>query len=59
VTGLADSYPSKRQIARIDASYVLDWLRQTDAPESIIVLQERVAEALGGFVGFQERASQI
>jgi hypothetical protein len=40
---------------RCDASYVLDWLRQTDAPENIVALQERVVAALGGFVGFPER----
>src|SRR4029077_17260016 len=56
---LPDSNPGKRPIAQIDASYVLDWLRQTDAPQNIIALQERICEALGGFVSFPERARQI
>lgn len=55
---LPTSNPSFRQVAQIDASYVLDWLRQTDAPPDILALQERVCEALGGFVSFPERASQ-
>lgn len=40
---------------RRDASYVLDWLRQTNAPSNIVALQERVTESLGGFVGFVGR----
>jgi site-specific DNA-cytosine methylase len=29
-SGLSDSNPSSRQVAQIDASYVLDWLRQSE-----------------------------
>jgi len=42
-------------LARGDASYVLDWLRQTDAPENILRLQERTVEMLGGYLGHGER----
>ena len=42
-------------VEQADASYVLDWLRQTEAPSNIIALQERVVAALGGYVGPDER----
>jgi hypothetical protein len=70
-TGLSDQNPQKTagrdkgevmestsvdpRVARVDASYVLDWLRQTNAPANIIGLQERIVESLGGYVGFPER----
>lgn len=38
-------------IAQGHASYVLDWLRQTEAPDNIIRLQEAVVEQLGGYLG--------
>jgi hypothetical protein len=41
--------------AQGDASYVLDWLKQTHANETIIKLQERVVEAVGGYVGPLQR----
>jgi hypothetical protein len=37
-------------IAQGHASYVLDWLRQTEAPSNIIRLQEAVVEQLGGYL---------
>lgn len=40
---------------RIDASYVLDWLKQTDAPENIVALQEKVVEAAGGYISGADR----
>jgi hypothetical protein len=46
---------SEHELERRDASYVLDWLRAINAPANIIGLQERVVEALGGYVGFPER----
>ena len=45
----------KDEVARRDASYVLDWLRQTNAPKNISGLQECVVEALSGYVGPNER----
>jgi len=35
-------------LARQDADYVLEWLRQTNATSIIVALQERVLVALGG-----------
>lgn len=46
----------KRVVARWHASYVLDWLRQTHAPDNIVRLQEQIVGALGGYVGPFERA---
>jgi hypothetical protein len=42
-------------VSRADASYVLDWLRQTKAPANIVALQEQAVDALGGYVGPVER----
>jgi hypothetical protein len=44
-----------RRVLQVDGSYVLDWLRETNAPTNIIDLQERIVEGLGGYVGFTER----
>lgn len=46
---------SDREMARLSASYVLDWLRQTNAPGNVIALQTSVVEALGGYASFEER----
>jgi len=43
------------KLAQVDASYVLDWLRQTDAPENIIRMQRRIVVELGGYLGFRDR----
>lgn len=48
-----------RGIAQVDASFVLDWLRQVDAPDAIISLQERLIAELGGYVGRTRRTTQI
>lgn len=47
---------ARRDAARRDASYVLDWLRSTRAPKNIIELQERAVAALGGYADAKERA---
>jgi predicted phage gp36 major capsid-like protein len=39
----------------VDASYVLDWLKQTGAPENIVALQEKVVEAAGGYISGADR----
>lgn len=46
-------------VEQVDASYVLDWLRQADAPVNIIRLQERVVEKLGGYVGPEQRRGDV
>lgn len=43
--------------ARADASYVLDWLRQSGAPLPVVMIQRRVVESLGGYVGLEQRVS--
>lgn len=45
------SESERRFFAQGDASYVLDWLRQTEAPSNIIRLQEYAVEQLGGYLG--------
>ena len=39
--------PTMREVSYADAKYVLDWLRQTNAPPNIIALQERATAYLG------------
>jgi hypothetical protein len=44
------------EVALADATYVLGWLRQSNAPENIIGLQERALAALAALVAERDEA---